>query len=267
MSRLTLQWFNLTKPEGQDMCLKIPVCDVYSDIIDRAVPMIVHIGWRQSTHGTCYTYIKHITPEEQERLNDFLEFLQNVQCLTLTEHLGLHFQQELDEAFALDFNFQQGLLPLTRTEIGNLEHFAKEQRDPQATDELARRITDVIRSHPTLIRADVIAAMPPRPSSAFHLPVQLLNQIGTTLGRPVGLKLTKAEHPKLRSLPLDQKLSTLVNAFILEEPVKGKSVLVIDDLYQSGATTWSLAKHLKSQGAREVYALACVKSWGDTDNV
>lgn len=64
-----------------------------------------------------------------------------------------------------------------------------------------------------------------------------------------------------------QKLSTLANVFTLNEPVQGKSVLIIDDLYQSGVTAWSLAKFLKSQGAREVYALACVKSWRDTDNV
>jgi len=47
MSRLTLQWFNLTKHEGQDLCLKIPICDVYSSIIDRAFPALDHIGWRQ----------------------------------------------------------------------------------------------------------------------------------------------------------------------------------------------------------------------------
>ena len=41
----------------------------------------------------------------------------------------------------------------------------------------------------------------------------------------------------------------------------------IDDLYQSGVTAWSLAKFLKTNGARGVYALACVKSWSDTDNL
>jgi len=94
-----------------------------------------------------------------------------------------------------------------------------------------------------------------------------VNGIGTTLGRTVGLKLTKAEHPKLRSLPMEQKTSTLAGVFDLGESVQGKTVLLIDDLYQSGVTAWSLAKFLKSQGARQVYALACVKSWRDTDNV
>jgi len=97
--------------------------------------------------------------------------------------------------------------------------------------------------------------------------VELVKQIGAILARPVGLNLTKAEHPKLRTLPIDQKLTTLAGVFTLGESVKGKTVLVIDDLYQSGVSAWNLAKFLKANGVREVYALAAVKSWSDTDNV
>jgi predicted amidophosphoribosyltransferase len=148
-----------------------------------------------------------------------------------------------------------------------LEHHAKEAQNAQAVTELSRRLAAAIPRHPTLARADAIAAMPARPSSTFHLPVQLVRQIGTEIGRPVGLNLTKAEHPKLRTLPIEQKLAALAGVFSLGESVRGKSVLIVDDLYQSGVTAWSLAKFLKAQGAREVYAPACVKSWRDTDNV
>lgn len=192
MSRLTLQWFNLTQQQGQDLCLKIPVCEVYSGIIDRAFPAIHHIGWRQSTKGTCYTYIRHIDPEEQERLNDVLQLLNEVRCLTLTEHLAPHFQRELDEAYALDFNFQPNVFPLAYTEAGTLEHIAKEQCNADATAELARRLAEVIKRHPTLSRAEIIAPMPPRPLKTFHLPLELTKGIGVTLGRTVGLNLTKA---------------------------------------------------------------------------
>jgi predicted amidophosphoribosyltransferase len=267
MSRLTLKWFNLIKQDGQDLCLKIPICDVYSSIIDRAFPAMHHIGWRQSTLGSCYTYIKNINSEEQERLNNFLELLQKIRCLTITQYLGPHFQRELDEAYALDFNFQPGVFPLAYTETGSWEHLAKEQHHPQGIAELARQLADVIRRHPTLSRADIIAPMPPRPSKNFHLPVELVKSIGVALARPVGLDLTKAEHPKLRNLPINEKLAALAGIFNLGKSVQDKTVLVVDDLYQAGVTVWSLAKFLKGQGAREVYALACVKSWRDTDNV
>lgn len=267
MSRLTLYWFNLVKREGKDTLLKIPLCAVFSDVIDRAFPELEYIPWRSVEEGRCYTYIKNLSEPDFDRLNNFLDTLHHLVFITPSDHLQPHFTNELTEAYALDFNFKQGVLPLTRTEVGELEHLAKDHQDAEAISQVARRLADTIRRHPTLARADVITAMPPRPSSTFHLPVELVKQIGVHLGRTVGLNLTKAEHPKLRTLPIDQKLATLAGVFTLGESVQGKTVLVIDDLYQSGVTAWSLAKFLKSHGAREVYALASVKSWSDTDNV
>ena len=48
--------------------------------------------------------------------------------------------------------------------------------------------------------------------------------------------------------------------------VAGKTVFLIDDLYQSGTTLWSCAKHLKQAGALAVIGLVCVKTFRDTDN-
>lgn len=267
MSRVILQWFNLSQKPDQDLCLKIPLCDVYGAIIDRAFPEIVHIGWHPSTISTCYTYIKEISEADYERLNDFLQFLHTIFCLTITEHLAPHFAAELDEAYALDYNFRQEVFPFTYTEVGSLEHVAKEERNEQAIRELAQRLANAISRHPTLARADIITAMPPRPSKDFHLASELVRETASILKRDVGLALTKDEIPKLRHLPIDQKLKALNGAFHLDESVEGKTVLIIDDLYQSGTSAWSLAKFLKENGAREVYCLACVKSWRDTDNI
>lgn len=267
MSRLSLFWFNLVKREGKDTLLKIPLCEVFSEVIDRAFPELDRIPWQSVEEGRCYTYIKNLSDTDFERVNNFLATLQHLVFLTPTEHLKQHFTDELTEAYALDFNFQQGVQPLTRTGVGDLEHLAKDHQDGEAVAEVARRLADVIRRHPTLSRADGIVAMPRRPSSAFHLPEELVKQMGVNLNRPVGLKLTKAEHDKLRTLPIDQKLAALAKVFTLGESVQGKTILIIDDLYQSGISAWSLAKFLKVSGASKVYALACVKSWGDTDNV
>jgi hypothetical protein len=266
MSRLVLSWFNLTQKPGQDICLKLPLCDVYSPIINRAFPNIHHIGWQPATKGACYTYIKEIADADLERLNDFLESLQDIRCLTITEHLGPYFSNELDEAYALDFNFQQDVYPLTYTSCGDSEHRAKEERNEVAITDLAKKLSDFIEKHPTFSRADVICAVPPRPSKDFHLPVQLLSEIGEILYKETGLDLTSDEHRKLKSLPIAEKIDELTNVFHLNESVDGKSVLLIDDLYQSGVTAWTLARFLKGHGAREVYCLACVKSWSDTDN-
>lgn len=267
MSRVTLQWYELNKETGQDPCLKIPIADIYGPVIDRAFPSLEHIGWRPGTHGTAYTYIKHITPETNDQLVDLLALLHATLALTITRHLEPYFHSELDEIYALDINFQQDVQPLTYTEVGNLEHRAKASRDSEAIKSLAFRLSEVIRRHPTLSRADCMAAMPPRPSSSFHLPVELVTRIGAILGRGTGMDLAKTDHPKLRGLALEQKLNALAGVFRLGGSITGKTILIIDDLYQSGVTAWSLAKFLKTNGAREVYALVCVKSWRDTDNL
>lgn len=265
MSRLTLRWFNLVQREGQDLCLKIPVGDIYAPIVDRAFPAIRHIGWNAGTQGTCFTYIKSITPADFDAIGGFLQLLGEIRCLTITDHLAPYFQRELDEAYALDFNFQADMFPLAYTEIGSLEHLAKEQKNPAALSRLVARLVEVISLHPTFSRADIVMAMPPRPSVDFHLPVELTNGISADSGHP-DAKLAKAEHPKLRLLPLKEKVLALAGAFSLKGSVEGKSVLIVDDLYQSGVSAWSLARFLKEKGAARVYAIACVKSWRDTDN-
>jgi hypothetical protein len=268
MSRFILRFFSLTQPPGQDLALTIPICNVYARIIDRAFPRIVHIGWRKTKvgQGKCYTYIKQISNADLRRLQKFLELLHGLWVLTLTDHLKSYFKEGLDEAYALDFNFEQGVEPLEYTRIGSLERQAKAKKTPAAVRELAKELASTIQRHPTLSRADHIVAMPARPSSKFHLPVELVNRIGAILKRPVSLALTKADHAKLKGLPIGKKVAALQGKFELQGSVRGKTILIIDDLYQSGVSVWSLAKFFKENGAREVYALACVKSWRDTDN-
>ena len=222
MSRLSLEWFNLIQKSGQDLCLKIPVCEIYSTIIDRAFPQIHHIGWQSATKGTCFTYIKQITDDDHERLNEFLECLQHIRCLTITEHLGPYFSTELDEAYALDFNFKQDVYPLSYTECGSLEHRAKEERNRAAIVNLGQRLSDFIAKHPIFLRAYIICAVPPRPSKDFHLPVQLVTEIGRLLSQTTGLDLTSDYHRKLKSLPIAEKISEVKNIFHLNESLSSQ---------------------------------------------
>ena len=54
--------------------------------------------------------------------------------------------------------------------------------------------------------------------------------------------------------------------YILSCDIKGRNILIIDDLYQSGASVWCYAELLKSLGANTVIAIAAVKSLKDGDN-
>lgn len=48
--------------------------------------------------------------------------------------------------------------------------------------------------------------------------------------------------------------------------IEGKSVILIDDLYQSGTTIQFIAMKLQEVGLKEVYGLSLVKTLSDFDN-
>jgi predicted amidophosphoribosyltransferase len=48
--------------------------------------------------------------------------------------------------------------------------------------------------------------------------------------------------------------------------VKGKTILLVDDLFQSGASIWALARAARKAGAIRVCGLVSVKARRDTDN-
>lgn len=142
MSRLSLYWFNLTKREGKDTLLKIPLCAVFSDVIDRAFPELEHIPWHSVEEGRCYTYIKHLSEPDLDRLNNFLDSLHHLIFLTPSEHLNLHFTDELTEAYALDYNFQQGVQPLTRSLV-----LGEISQGPRGSCDLCARLCEIVERY------------------------------------------------------------------------------------------------------------------------
>ena len=67
-------------------------------------------------------------------------------------------------------------------------------------------------------------------------------------------------------IPEWEKLYSRTECVVIHGEVNGRTLVVIDDLYQSGATMWCYARCLKQRGAKAVLGLVCVKSMRDTDN-
>nr|HDM60010.1 ComF family protein [Bacillota bacterium] len=265
MSRYRLNWYELEESDSGDWLVKFPLGDVYSELVDHAFPNLTHIGWRPSTKSVNYTYIKGATSQEIEELGKYLQLLKHILVLRLNKNLENYFKDELDQCFALDFNLEDSE---TYTDVGQLEYEAKYNRDQQCANKLAKRLAGVCASHPNLNEVDCIAAVPGNPGKEFHLPDLLVEKMGEYLSRDTGLDLRKSRStPQLKNLPLEEKIETLKDVFVLDDDVKGESILLVDDLYQSGTTMWTLARFLKENGADKVYGLVCVKSWRDTDNI
>lgn len=108
---------------------------------------------------------------------------------------------------------------------------------------------------------DTIISMPCHKSKFYNkeydLPQLMVNEIAKTCGLEYNkdlvkkVKRTKNQH----NLKLEQRKSNLKNAFRADDNVKGKNILVIDDIVTSGNSLEEVARTLKKSGAGKVIAV------------
>ena len=269
MSRYTMRSYQLVQlAAGNEYYLWILMGDTYAQIIEKCFPDVT-FKWQKVDKGAYQCHVK-MDNETKNRLIQLLSLFKNHVLLVLNKHIKKHFSHELDECFALDFNFlYNGMTDETGySHFGQLEHLAKELKDTKAMRQLAVSLSNLCMNHPNYLAADTICAIPRNPSETFHLPEILAEKVAKVTGKDNGIAYItkKKDLPKAQELRVEEKIKNLKDALNIDRSVKGKLIILIDDLYQSGATMWSVAKMLRQSGARKVYGLTCVKSWRDTDN-
>jgi predicted amidophosphoribosyltransferase len=169
-----------------------------------------------------------------------------------------------------------------RTPIGQLEYRAKYEESQRAVailgEQMAALFERVKRTMPP--KPFCLSYIPSTSHKQFDLPRELVQTLVRKLGAAgingtlpivVHPELTM-DKPDLKGLAWPDKIAAWrslqhSNAIKLSRPVTDRTVVVIDDLYQSGATLWSYAAYLKSAGAAGVVGMVCVKSCRDTDNL
>lgn len=111
---------------------------------------------------------------------------------------------------------------------------------------------------------DAIVPVPPSRKRAYQPVVEIAKAIGRLLSVPVDLAaIVKAKDtPELKNVfDFKERTTALQGAFkINEKAVRGKRILLVDDLYRSGATASIVAKALIAGGATSVYMLAMTKT-------
>ncbi len=136
---------------------------------------------------------------------------------------------------------------------------------PPFINELSNILSDMIIVHLTFIGmksqlSDFILA--PIPISKKRLNYRGFNQ-AEELAKKLSLRLnlkTKNVLIKTREtdsqvdLDKDQRKKNIENVFSLAEDIKGKNILLIDDVFTTGATIDEAARILKQNGAKQVWA-------------
>jgi predicted amidophosphoribosyltransferase len=178
---------------------------------------------------------------------------------------------EWDSGYALDLHTSSSELlghdsyghpqfATTRTELGELVYRAKYQKDRKALDAIAKIAGNFISSRDWDI--DIILPVPPSDTKRQHQPVFILaDRISSILGIPVCLDciVKVKETPQLKNVyDYAERSKLLKGAFEAnKDMLRNKKVLLLDDLYRSGATLNAVTRALLSKGSAErVYALA-----------
>jgi ComF family protein len=98
----------------------------------------------------------------------------------------------------------------------------------------------------------------------FNQSVLLARQVSRACGIPADpfVLLRCRETPPQTQLTEEGRRKNMRGAFVVnpEISIKGKSILLIDDVYTSGATVNECSRTLRRGGAREVYVLTLART-------
>lgn len=268
--QLSIEWPDaLHEPDqpDKDWSLVLPFCETFSNTFN-AMCQVESIGMRESKKGgRCFTFIKDESDEAIEKVREWLSTIG--QYVVIRDCLAL--------SFAIDYDKQEGNPEKPQTKIGSLRSRAKPY-DGMPTEDTFVAAKKLIGACLKFIEnidcykiADVVVAMPPSdPRKPFNLPAYLAAGIAKVLSKPdlTNAISTVSARNGLKSVLLENKLPTIEGTIkIDEECFKGKSVLLIDDLYQSGISMNYTAMLLLNAGATKVFGLACEKTCSNDDNV
>jgi predicted amidophosphoribosyltransferase len=136
-----------------------------------------------------------------------------------------------------------------RTTLGELLYKLKYKSDKNVLDDILR----IIRRFGKFKSIDVIIPVPPSKTSRLFQPVvEIANRLGNSLGiqvLPNAVRKVK-DTPELKNMStFEEKYGLLQDAFeIGDSSISDKTILLFDDLYQTGATLTTITRILYEKG-------------------
>lgn len=144
-----------------------------------------------------------------------------------------------------------------RTELGELLYRLKYNRDQSVAEMIVTTTVDFVTSKAWPI--DLVIPVPPSRKRKFQPVIALAEQVAGRLHKPFSNSaVTKIkDNPELKNIyDFNDRMEISVGAFQASPEVKGKNVLLFDDLYRSGATMNAVCAQLITSGSVNVYSLA-----------
>lgn len=152
---------------------------------------------------------------------------------------------------------------LHREPAENLVHLFKYQGRTDCARILAEAMAPLVRNLPAknLIMTDVPLHPLRQLTRGFNQAQILARELARRTGLPYEKGLLKRVRNTLHQtgLPAEKRRQNLKDAFIIRDKsrVKDRHIVLIDDVFTTGATVHACAKQLKRGGAKTVWAVTC----------
>ena len=146
--------------------------------------------------------------------------------------------------------------------MGDLTYRLKYQGDASVLEDLVEQAAALMALHPDLCKVDFILPVPSTTQREIN-PVHLFSE---ALGRRTGIDVktiaakSRVNQPQKEMTTLAQKTANVRGVFKLIGEVREKRILVVDDLFDSGATLQEITQTLKQNGAALVNVLTLTRT-------
>ena len=182
-------------------------------------------------------------------------------CAECTAKLSIYsgsFNIEGAESFTAAFDYDENVKPAII--------LLKNGTDGNAAYALGEALAERLKSDKIADKADVIIPAPMHKRDirrrGFNQSVLIAREAGRVLGLPVDTKsVVKSRHThSQKELSRVSRALNLKSAFTASADIKGKNVLLIDDICTTGSTLREITSALKKAGAAKVYCACCCKT-------
>lgn len=265
MDQFTLTNYELQDRGGDTLLVLVRGERAYYSIMQRAFPesRLSRIFDDRFNRYDWGTFISNTNQATRQVLEALLKSLQN--------HIYID-DPTLTETFALDFHMRPA--SLSRTHVGQLVYQSKPySKSPTPenrvkTKELAQSFCAFIENHPTYASADMVLSIPPRQGKSFDLPCELAKEISSARGIEDGTAFTakvRQTKPMKDCISIEEKIENVRGAFAVNKSavLKGREIILIDDIYQTGFTMNEVGNVILDAGAGLVLGLAATKTAKD----
>ena len=166
------------------------------------------------------------------------------------------------KGFALDFHSSYTGAEWNRSSIGTLAYRLKYQSDPSSLPALVACVRDLFKTHPEMGLYDIILPVPSSAQREFEPVLEFCKALSRAFGKPFQPYIIKTRRtkPQKEMQTLSQKRANVTGAFAVKGDLSGKCVLVVDDLFDSGATLEEITRLLLKNGAARVNLLTLTRT-------